>query len=137
MVRLRYGFIIRCDEVVKDSSGQVVELLCSYEPSSRSGSDSSGLKPKGVIHWVDARTAVPVTIRRYERLFTDAHPDLSDLAQALNPDSVSETRGYVEPAIADCEDVRFQFERLGYFARDPDDPQIFHRTVTLRDSYKP
>ncbi len=137
MVRLRYGFIIRCDEVITDEQGEVVELRCTYFPESRSGSDTSGLKPKGVIHWVDAASAVPVQIRRYERLFLEATPDLTDLAKALNPDSMHTSAGFVEPALAASPEQRFQFERQGYFCRDEADASLFHRTVTLRDSYKP
>jgi glutaminyl-tRNA synthetase len=137
MVRLRYAYIIRCDKVVKDDRGNVVELQCSYVPESRSGSDTSGLKPKGVIHWVDAATALPVRVRSYDHLFRDVAPEVEDLAAALNPDSLREHQGYVEPAIATAATERFQFERQGYFCRDSEDPGLFHRTVTLRDSYKP
>ena len=137
LVRLRHGFIIRCEEVITDGAGKVMELKCSYVPESRSGSDTSGLKPKGVIHWVDAETAQEVVIRRYERLYTDPIPDLSDPDRALNPDSLLETKGFLEPAVAESEAVRFQFERQGYFHRDPIRPDLYHRTVTLKDSYKP
>ena len=137
MVRLRYAYIIRCDEVVRDEAGNIVELRCTYFPESRSGSDTSGLKPKGVIHWADAATAVPVRARRYEHLFVDAEPDLSDLDAALNPHSLFEHQALIEPAIADSPLTRFQFERQGYFCRDEADPGLYHRTVSLRDSYKP
>ncbi|MEM8765936.1 MAG: glutamine--tRNA ligase/YqeY domain fusion protein [Pseudomonadota bacterium] len=137
LVRLRHGFIIQCDEVIRDEAGEVVELMCSYFPDSRSGSDTSGLKPKGVIHWVDAETAVPIRVRRYDHLFTDLAPDLSDLDAALNPASLVETAGYLEPVAAEQEADRFQFERQGYFCRDEADPALYHRTVSLRDSYKP
>ena len=137
MVRLRYAYIIRCDEVVRDEAGNVVELRCAYFPESRSGSDTSGLKPRGVIHWADAATAVPVRARRYDHLFVDAEPDLSDLDAALNPHSLSEHQALIEPAIADSALIRFQFERQGYFCRDETDPGLYHRTVSLRDSYKP
>jgi glutaminyl-tRNA synthetase len=137
MVRLRHGFIIRCEEVITDGAGKVTELKCSYVPESKSGSDTSGLKPKGVIHWVDAETAREVTIRRYERLYTDAIPDLSDPEGALNPDSLLETKGFLEPSVAESDAVCFQFERQGYFRRDPNQPDLYHRTVTLKDSFKP
>jgi glutaminyl-tRNA synthetase len=137
MVRLRNGFIIRCDEVVKGDDGVVIELRCSYVPESRSGSDTSGLKPKGVIHWVDAASAVPVRVRRYERLYRDPIPDLSDPEGALTQNSVTETVGYLEPDVAGSAERRFQFERLGYFCRDEAEPDLYHRTVTLRDGYKP
>ena len=137
LVRLRYGFIIQCDEVIKDADGSITELRCRYFPESKSGSDTSGLKPKGVIHWVDARTAAPVAIRLYDQLFLDPVPDLDDLDSALNRDSCRETAGYVEAAVATSEFSRFQFERQGYFCRDSETDGVFNRTVTLRDSYKP
>ena len=137
MVRLRYAYIIRCDEVVKNDAGEVVELKCTYFPDSKSGSDTSGLKPKGVIHWADATRAVPVRVRRYEHLFSDAEPDLSDLDKAINANSVTEAQALIEPAMAASAEQRFQFERQGYFSRDEDESDLFHRTVTLRDSYKP
>jgi glutaminyl-tRNA synthetase len=137
MVRLRYGFIIRCDDVVKDDNGEVIELKCSYFPDSRSGSDSSGLKPKGVIHWVDAATAQAARMRLYQPLFADPAPDLSNLEEALSPDSMTECHGLVEAAVARSEHQRFQFERLGYFCRDSEIADVYNRTVTLRDSYKP
>jgi glutaminyl-tRNA synthetase len=138
IVRLRYGYIIRCDEVVKDPSGEVVELRCSHVPESRSGSDTSGLKPKGVIHWLDAASAVPAELRLYDRLFRVPQPSAATLAADLDPDSLAIRRGYVEPAIAASRDDRFQFERLGYFCRDRGrQALVFNRTVSLRDSWKP
>ena len=135
LVRLRYGYIVRCEEVVKDGAGNVCELRCTYEPDSKSGSDTSGLKPKGVIHWVDAATARPLTARLYGRLLREPVPDPSDLAGSIAPDSAREVTGFVEPAVVEAPFARFQFERLGYFARDPSG--AFNRTVTLRDSYRP
>jgi glutaminyl-tRNA synthetase len=137
MVRLRYGYIIRCDEVVKDASGRVLELRCSYVPESKSGEDTSGLKPKGVIHWVDATGGVPVRVRLYDRLFKVPSPGTANLAEDLNPDSLTEQRAVVEPAIMASASERFQFERLGYFCKDSAEAATFNRTVTLRDSYKP
>lgn len=137
MVRLRYAYIIRCDEVVRNESGEVVELKCTYFPESRSGSDTSGLKPRGVIHWADAASAVAVRARRYEHLFLEAEPDLSDLGTALNPHSLLEREALIEPAIVDSPLRRFQFERQGYFCRDEADAGLYHRTVSLRDSYRP
>jgi len=115
----------------------VSSLATDYYIDPVSGSDTSGLKPKGVIHWVDAGSAVPVTVKRYQRLFTEAQPDLDDVDAALNPHSVLTTAGFVEAAIAGSESRTFQFERQGYFCRDGADPGLYHRTVTLRDSYKP
>ena len=134
MVRLRYGYIIRCDEVVKNAAGEVVELRCSYVPESKSGADTSGLKPKGVVHWVDAEQGRPVLVRLYDRLFSVPAPSADTLAADLNPESLLERQAVVEPAIVDGPGERFQFERLGYFCKDGG---TFNRTVTLRDSYKP
>ena len=141
MVRLRYGYIIICDEIVKDAAGNIVELRCRYVPESKSGSDTSGLKPKGVIHWVDARVALPARVRLYERLFTEASPNSANYLELLNPDSVRDMDARVEPAVVASEEPAFQFERLGYFVKDAVDytptRPVFNRTVALRDSYKP
>ena len=141
MVRLRYGYIIICDEVVKDAAGDIVELHCRYVPESKSGSDTSGLKPKGVIHWVAARTALPARVRLYERLFTEANPNGANYLERLNPDSLRDMDARVEPAVVASEEPAFQFERLGYFVKDAVDyaptRPVFNRTVALRDSYKP
>ena len=141
MVRLRYGYIIVCEEVVKDDAGEVVELRCRYVPESKSGNDTSGLKPKGVIHWVDAQTAVPADVRIYERLFTDANPTAGNYLDVLNPESMRTAHAMVEPAIVATDARAFQFERLGYFVKDDVEytprKRVFNRTVALRDSYKP
>ncbi len=141
MVRLRYGYIVICDEIVKDAAGDIVELRCRYVPESKSGSDTSGLKPKGVIHWVDARTALPARVRLYERLFTEANPSSANYLELLNPDSLRDMDARVEPAVVASEEPAFQFERLGYFVKDAVDyaptRPVFNRTVALRDSYKP
>ena len=135
MVRLRYGFIIRCDEVVEDESGKVVELRVTYFPESRSGQDTSGLKPNGVIHWVSAATAVPVEIRTYGRLFKVKEPGGDTFTDDIDPDSMTCTDGFVEPAIMPHDAVAFQFERQGYFCQDGEDPAIFHKTVSLREGF--
>ena len=141
MVRLRYGYIIVCEEVVKNADGTIEELRCRYVPESRSGSDSSGLKPKGVIHWVDAATAVLAEVRLFERLFNDAHPTASNFVAALNADSVRTVQACVEPALVASAERHFQFERTGYFVKDERDyspaTPVFNRTVALRDSYQP
>lgn len=136
MVRLRYAYIIECDEVIEDDAGQVVELRCRYVPTSRSGADTSGLKPKGVIHWVDAETAVPTEIRLFGRLFKDKEPATDDLAASLDPESLVVRHGYIEQAMAASAEERFQFERTGYFMRDTE-PGVFNRIVKLRDGWKP
>ena len=138
MVRLRYGYIIRCDEIIKDADGRVTELRCSYVAESRSGHDTSGLKPKGVIHWVAAHSAVPVEVRLYDRLFKVAAPEGHDLSDTLNDASLRSVQAQVEPAIVASDEPRFQFERVGYFFKDPEDSTpgapVFNRIVTLRDS---
>ncbi len=136
-VRLRYAYIVRCDEVVTDAGGQVTELLCSYVPESRSGSDTSGIKPAGVIHWVAADQAVAAQVRLYDRLCRVPAPRAATFMEDLNPNSLVTARGFVEPAIAESEARRFQFERLGYFCRDSELPVTYNRTVSLRDSWQP
>lgn len=141
LVRLRQAFIIRCDEVIKNAAGEVVELWCTYFPESRSGSDNSGLKPKGAIHWVSATQGQSCELRLYENLFLDAQPDISQLATALNPDSVRIVNAIIEPAVILEKMTNFQFERQGYFVKDSVDysqsKPVFNRTVTLRDVRRP
>ncbi|MCZ6656472.1 MAG: glutamine--tRNA ligase/YqeY domain fusion protein [Gammaproteobacteria bacterium] len=137
LVRLRYAYIIRCDEVVRDARGEIQELVCSYIPESKSGSDTSGLKPNGVVHWVAADTAVAVEIRLYGRLFKVPDPGAATLVDDIDPASLTIRSGYVEPAIHHSDDDHFQFERLGYFFRDPERANTYNRTVSLRDSWKP
>ncbi len=141
MVRLKSAYIIKCDEVVKDSSGKITELRCSYIPESRSGSDTSGINVKGTLHWVCAKHAVPIDARLYERLFKvedlgDAEGDFKDY---LNPDSLQIKTVYAEPALLkDAKDQRSQFLRKGYFVMDADSTQekpVFNRTVGLRDMW--
>ncbi len=142
-VRLRYAYIIRCDEVVKDPvTGEVTELRCSYDPETRSGSDTSGKKVQGTIHWVSAAHALEAELRLYDRLFSVPYPqgDLErDYRELLNPKSLETVKGLVEPSLgAALPGERFQFERLGYFCADPDstaDALVFNRIVTLRDSW--
>jgi glutaminyl-tRNA synthetase len=139
-VRLRYGYIVKCERVVKDSAGNVVELRCSYDPATRSGAEESGRKVKGTIHWVSAQHAFRAPVRLYDRLFKAPFPG-DDLAADLNPASlVLAEHAALEPALAQAQpEERFQFERLGYFVADgvlskPGAP-VFNRTVTLRDSW--
>jgi len=136
-VRLRYAYIIRCDEVVTGPDGEASELLCSYRPDSKSGSDLSGLKPAGVIHWVAAHQAEAVQLRLYDRLFRVRNPKGDSLMADLNPASLAIATGYVEPAVAASEQTHFQFERVGYFHRDPMLARTFNRIVSLRDSWRP
>lgn len=144
MVRLKHGYIIQCDEVIKDASGEITELKCTYFPESRSGSDNSGLKVKGVIHYVNAETAVEAEVRLYDRLFKDENPDMKreegTFIDSLNPDSLETIKAYVEPFLKSANPLdHFQFLRKGYFNVDPDsspDNLIFNRTVSLRDNWK-
>jgi glutaminyl-tRNA synthetase len=140
-VRLRFGYIIRCDDVVKDEDGNVIELHCSYDPDTRSGSGSSDRKVKGMIHWVSVAHAVAAEVRLYDRLFSDANPGAAeDLNAVLNPDSLQVVDARLEASLGDAEvgDV-WQFERLGYFCPDSvdhsADSPVINRIVTLRDSW--
>ena len=140
-VRLRFGYIIRCDEVVKNDAGDVIELRCSYDPDTRSGTGSSDRKVKGTIHWVSCRHAADATVRLYDRLFTEANPNSADDFHAvLNEDSLQVVAAKLEPSLADLEPGEaVQFERLGYFCADSEDHSreqpIINRIVTLRDSW--
>jgi glutaminyl-tRNA synthetase len=144
-VRLRYAYIIRCDEVVKDPSGKVLELRCSYDPETRSGSGAaSERKVKGTIHWVSAPTAACCEVRLYDRLFQSENPEEAAEGKTfldnINPSSVTNIVAVVEPELAKlAPGARVQFERNGYFMVDevdsaPDKP-VFNRIVTLRDSW--
>jgi glutaminyl-tRNA synthetase len=141
MVRLKSGFIIRCEEVVKDDAGKVLELHCTYVPESRSGEDTSGLKPQGVIHWLSAADAVRAEVRLYDRLFKVEDPAAEDDFKAtINPDSLQiMENALIEPALATASmGDRFQFTRIGYFCVDPDSTtqkMVFNRTVTLKDTW--
>ena len=132
LIRLRYGFIIRCDEVIHDEEGKIKQLRCTYFPESRSGQDKSGLKPKGVIHWVSSATARNVKVRRYNRLFTVASPAGEDFVRDINADSLIEYDSLLEPAAVEASEQQFQFERLGYFSKDRD-AGAFNQTVSLRE----
>ena len=140
-VRLRYGYFIRCVEVIKDASGEVVELHCTYDPETRGGSSPDGRKVKGTIHWVDAASAVRGEARLYDRLFKVENPGEggADFLQDLNGESMSVVECYCEKALAEVEiGTRVQFERQGYFCKDKDsraDYPVFNRTVTLKDSW--
>jgi glutaminyl-tRNA synthetase len=138
-VRLRFAFIIRCDEVVRDDTGEVVELRCSYDPDTRSGTGTSDRKVKGTIHWVSAAHALEAEVRLYDRLFTVPDPgSATDVHENLNPNSLDVANARLEPSLA-SEDKPVQFERLGYFCPDVVDhtaeKPVFNRIVTLRDSW--
>ncbi len=140
-VRLRFGYIIRCDEVIQDGDGNVVELRCSYDAETRSGTGSSDRKVKGTIHWVSCAHAVEASVRLYDRLFNEANPNAAaDFHSVLNPDSLDLADARLEPSLADlAPGEAVQFERLGYFCKDAvddnDDANVFNRIVTLRDSW--
>lgn len=143
-VRLRYGYFITCDEVIKDENGEVVELRCSYDPQTRGGEAPDGRNPKGTLHWVSAARSLPAEVRVYDRLFEVEFPEADeerDFIDFINPESlqiISEAR--VEPSVAeDPVETRYQFEREGYFWRDPQDSSgeklVFNRIVALRDTW--
>jgi glutaminyl-tRNA synthetase len=144
-VRLRYGYVVRCVDVVKDEKGAITEVHCTYDPETRGGSTPDGRKVKGTIHWVSAAHSLPAEVRLYDRLFSVPDPDKveegEDFTVHLNPESLSVLRdSRVEPSVAsDSADTSYQFERTGYFVRDAvdssSDTLVFNRTVTLRDSW--
>ena len=140
-VRLRFAYIIRCDAVIKDDSGEVVELRCSYDPDTRSGSAAAQRKVKGTIHWVSVAHAVPAEVRLYDRLFTSPDPgNAENFLDDLNPKSLEVVNAALEPSLGDVPvGSTYQFERLGYFVTDPVDHQpdkpVFNRVVTLRDTW--
>ena len=139
-VRLKYAFIIKCDEVVKDASGKITELRCTADLDSKSGGATSGRKVKGTIHWVSAAHAIEAEVRLYDRLFTVAEPDAEgDFKKHLNPQSLESITAKLEPCLNEAQrDLRYQFERLGYFCLDkeatPSAP-VFNRTITLKDTW--
>jgi len=142
-VRLRNAYFIRCEEVVKDDGGAVVELRCTYDPHTRGGDAPDGRKVKATLHWVAAASAVPAEIRLYDHLFVKPDPDEVDPGESylanLNPSSLRVVTGLVEPGLANAmQGARYQFERLGYFCVDTDSTRekpVFNRTVTLRDTW--
>ena len=141
-VRLRYGYLVTCTDVITDEAGAIVELRCVYDPQTRGGQAPDGRRVRGTIHWVSAQHAADAQVRLYDHLFTSERPDDDDdFMTTLNPRSLQViSNAKIEPSLADASPgQRFQFERLGYFAVDPDSKPgaiIFNRTVTLRDSWK-
>lgn len=142
-VRLRYAYLVTCTEVIKDSSGEIIEVRCTYDPETRGGNAPDGRKVKGTIHWVSARHSAQAEVRLYEPLFVDPEPHVSsedDLTNALNETSLTTLDNVqVEPSLAAAPPGSiFQFERLGYFCVDRDSTdarRVFNRTVALRDSW--
>ncbi|MEE9442451.1 MAG: glutamine--tRNA ligase/YqeY domain fusion protein [candidate division Zixibacteria bacterium] len=145
-VRLRYAYFIKCEEVIKDDDGNVIELRCTYDPETRGGNAPDGRKVKATMHWVSAVHSIPAEVRLYDTLFTKENPldasDGKDFTEPINPDSLEIIKNCrVEPSVANAQPGdRFQFERLGYFCVDnidsTPDNLIFNRTVTLRDTWK-
>ncbi len=143
-VRLRYAYFVKCEEVIKDASGEVIELRCTYDPATLGGSAPDGRKVKGTIHWVDATRAIRAEVRLYDRLFTEESPEKGgrDFKSCLNPDSLvvlPDCR--LEPGLAAARPGQyFQFERQGYFCPDPKENQpgrpVFNRTATLRETWE-
>lgn len=143
-VRLRYGYFIKCENVLKDSAGSILELHCTYDPATRGGEAPDGRKVKATIHWVSAAHALDAEVRLYEHLFTKENPEDTpegqDFTVNINPDSLKILTGCkVEPSLKITKPLdRWQFERLGYFCTDPDTAEgrlVFNRTVTLKDTW--
>mgnify|MGYP005825387969 FL=1 len=143
-VRLKNAYIIKAESCTKDSEGNIIEVQCTYDPKSKSGSgtEESLRKVKGTLHWVSIKHAVEAEVRLYDRLFTDESPDThkdKDFMEFINPDSLEVITGYVEPHLKEAQvGDRVQFQRLGYFCVDPDttsDKLVFNKTVGLRDSW--
>jgi len=142
-VRLKYGFIIKCEDIVKDSEGNITEIHCTYQEDTRSGMVNSNKKVKGTLHWVSAEHAIPVEVRLYDRLFATETPENveegQDFKDNLNPDSLKTITAMAEPSVAKLiAGDRVQFERLGYFCVDPDSGSskiVFNRTVALKDNW--
>jgi glutaminyl-tRNA synthetase len=142
-VRLRYAYVVKCTNVLKDDGGEVVEIRCTYDPDSKSGTPGADKrKIKGNIHWLSARHAQQVEVRLYDRLFADPHPDAGsqDYKAFLNPHSKNIITAFAEPSLRNIQpEDHFQFERNGYFIADREDTKsekpVFNRAVTLRDSW--
>ena len=141
-VRLRGGYVVRCEEVIRDAQGEIVELQASFDPATK-GANPTDYKPNGVIHWVSAEQSVACEVRAYDRLFTEANPDGDkerDFHQFINPESLTlfpHARAEIGLKHAAVES-RYQFERQGYFCVDPDSTEeqlVFNKTVGLRDSW--
>lgn len=144
-VRLRYGYFIKCDKVIKDEkSGEIVELHCTYDPETRGGNAPDGRKVKATLHWVSVKHALKIEARLYDRLYTVEdpmhHEEGKDFTQFINPNSLIITNGFIELTVKDAKpETRYQFERLGYFCVDRYDSKpnklVFNRTISLKDSW--
>ena len=142
-VRLRYGYFIKCNDIIKDTNGHITELHCTYDPESKGGKSPDGRKVKGTIHWVSVKHAIDVEVRLYDRLFLTENPDIAeegkDFKSNLNPDSLKTITAKAEPSLKTVKVLdKFQFERQGYFCVDQDSsPEkiVFNRTVALKDTW--
>ncbi|MFX0211809.1 MAG: glutamine--tRNA ligase, partial [Candidatus Hodarchaeota archaeon] len=144
-VRLRYAYFLKCEKVIKDeTTGQIKELHCTYDPETKGGQAPDGRKVKATLHWVSAKHAIKAEVRLYDRLFLKENPletiEGEKFTDHMNPNSLEIISCYVEPSLAGTKPgTRFQFERLGYFFTDPKDSSpeklIFNRTITLRDTW--
>jgi glutaminyl-tRNA synthetase len=140
-VRLKYAYIIKCDEVIKNAAGEVIELRCTADLDSKTGGATAGRKVKGTIHWVSAAHAIDAEVRLYDRLFTVEQPDAEggDFKQFLNPASLEVIRAKLEPSLTGADGTkRYQFERMAYFCLDRDSKPgalVFNRTITLKDTW--
>jgi len=144
-VRLKYAYIIKCEEIIKDTAGNITELRCTADLDSKSGGATAGRKVKGTIHWVSAAHAEDAEVRLYDRLFTEAEPekDGRDFKSVLNPHSLEVVTAKLEPSLKEAKpELRYQFERLGYFTLDKDatlvtghSSLVFNRTITLKDTW--
>jgi glutaminyl-tRNA synthetase len=138
---LKYAYIIKCEEVIKDPSGNITELRCTADLESKTGGATSARKIKGTIHWVSAAHAIGAEVRLYDRLFTEAEPekDGRDFKSVLNPKSLEVVTAKLEPNLKDAKpELRYQFERLAYFTLDKESAPnklIFNRTITLKDAW--
>ncbi|SVA34467.1 uncharacterized protein METZ01_LOCUS87321 [marine metagenome] len=140
-VRLRYAYFVTCTHVIKDESGNVIEIHCTYDPETRGGNSPDGRKVKGTLHWVSVPHAIEAEVRLYDRLFLKEYPeDGRSFLDTLNPDSCKiHTNAKLEPCLANPENITYQFERMGYFKKDEknstDEKNVFIRSVSLRDSW--
>ena len=139
-VRLKYAYIIKCEKVLKDASGNIAELHCTADLDSKTGGPTAGRKVKGTIHWVSAAHAIEAEVRLYDRLFTAAEPDAGgDFKQFINPQSLEVVTARLEPSLKDARpELRYQFERLAYLALDKDSRPgklVFNRAITLKDTW--
>ena len=140
-VRLRFAYFVTCTHVIKDESGKVIEIHCTYDPETRGGNSPDVRKVRGTLHWVSVSHAIEAEVRLYDRLFLKEYPeDGGNFIDALNPDSCKiHTNAKLAPCLENPENITYQFERMGYFKKDErnstDEKNVFIRSVSLRDSW--